>query len=190
MRRRHAFTFSAVVLVFAVIASACGGIDSAGDRISGYFGESTSDRLESRIDSTVARLTDRGASDLDVRATETVTLQQLQEAGIPVGSNTIACNEPLDLVLVEGIFDSDDIFATGVSLAGGTFEGVAMRLVAEIYDPDEDMPLGMIGGQDGGQLTGISQDSSVASGQIDGSLMLGGGEEYQDDALIPESTCQ
>jgi hypothetical protein len=194
MRITQTFKLTALSLALMVFASACGDrVGSTSDRISGTFSESTSERLSARADDTIARL-QSATEHLELRGTETVTLQQLQDAGIPVGSRELECDDPLDLVLVEGIFDREDLFPTGVAMAGGSLESLAMRMVAEIYDPETDMPLGMIGDETGGQLTSVTQsgDGSIGTGSIDGSLMLGT-PESPDDAgakLIPEATCQ
>jgi hypothetical protein len=194
MRITQTFKLTALSLALVVFASACGDqVGSTSDRISGTFSESTSERLSARADDTIARL-QSATEHLELRGTETVTLQQLQDAGIPVGSRELECDDPLDLVLVEGIFDREDLFPTGVAMAGGSLESLAMRMVAEIYDPETDMPLGMIGDETGGQLTSVTQsgDGSIGTGSIDGSLMLGT-PESPDDAgakLIPEATCQ
>ncbi len=194
MRIRQAFKLLALGLTLMIAAAACGDrVDSAADRVTGVFGESESERLSSRVDDTLARLSD-ASSELSVYASETVTLTQLQQAGIPVGSREIGCDEPLDMVIVEGMFDRDNIFSTGIALAGGGFEAMAMDMVAEIYDPETDMPLGMIGDETGGSLTGItqSQDGSIATGSVDGSLMLTSArsENGEGNKLIPEATCQ
>jgi hypothetical protein len=193
MRITGTFKLLALSLSLLVVASACGGIDTSTDRITGYFVESRSERLAERVDETVARLSGAG-SDLSVYASETVTLSQLQAAGIPVGSHEIGCDDPLDMVVVEGMFDRENLFTTGVALAGGSFESLAMRMVAEIYDPETDMPLGMIGDETGGSLTGVTQtsDGSVATGSIDGSLMLTstGSESGEEGKLVAEPVCQ
>ncbi len=193
MRIRQAIKLLALGLTLMLVASACGdGIDSASDRVSGLFGESESDRLSSRVDDTLARLSG-ASSDLSVYATETVTLKQLQQAGIPIGSTEIACDEPLDMVIVEGMFDRENIFSTGVALAGGSFEALAMDMIAEIYDPETDMPLGMIGDETGGSLTGITQsdDGSVPTGNVDGGLVFSSAERHNEDReLVPGQTCE
>jgi hypothetical protein len=186
--------FMALSLALLVFASACGDqIDSASERISGTFSDSTSERLSARADETVARL-QSATEQLELRGTETVTLRELQSAGIPVGSRELGCDDPLDLVLVEGMFDRQDVFPTGVAMAGGSLESLAMRMVAEIYDPETDMPLGMIGDETGGRLTSVTQseDGSIGTGSIDGSLMLGTPESSEGAGaeLIPEATCQ
>jgi hypothetical protein len=193
MRITQTLKLLALSLSILVVAAACGdGVDSASDRISGTFAETSSERLSDRADDTRERLSG-AASDLTVLSSETVTLSQLNAAGIPVGSNDIDCDDPLDVVMVEGMFDSDNLFSSGIAMAGGGFEAMAMDLVLEIYDPERDMPLGMIGGQNGGQLTGITQDQDggIATGSIDGGMMLTSGTDSDDDApsLIPESTC-
>lgn len=194
MRISQTLKLLALSLALLVIAGACGdGINSASDRISGTFMETNSDRLSDRADDTMARLSD-ASSDLSVYATETMTLSQLQAAGIPVGSNEIACDDPLDIVVVEGMFDRENLFSSALTMAGGGFEAMALDMVAEIYDPETDMPLGMIGDETGGSLTGISQssDGSVATGGIDGGLILTStdSEDGNGDKLIPEETCQ
>jgi hypothetical protein len=192
MRINNVIKLLSLSLVLAITASACGAVDSASNRVSGMFDDSTSERLENRAEDAVARLSDAG-SDLKSRAATTVTLSQLQAAGIPIGSHNIGCDDPLDIVVVEGVFDRESLFATGVSMAGGSFEGMAMRMVAEIYDPETDMPLGMIGDQTGSSLSGIthSSDGSIATGSVDGSLMFSSPDNTQAGAsLIPEATCQ
>jgi hypothetical protein len=194
MRFSPVFRLLMLSLALMLIATACGdGIDSTSEWVSGVFSESTSDRLSERADETVARL--RGASsELDVLASQTVTLSQLQAAGIPVGSHQIGCDDPLDMVVVEGMFDRENVFPAGVAMAGGTLESLAMRMVAEIYDPETDMPLGMIGDETGGRLTNVTQngDGSIGTGSVDGTLMLGTPEAQADTRteLIPEATCQ
>lgn len=194
MRIAQTLKLLVLSLTLLVIAGACSdGIDSATDRISGTLAETSSDRLSDRVDSTLSRLSG-ASSDLNVLASETVTLSQLNAAGIPIGSREIGCDDPLDVVMVEGMFDSDNLFSSGMSMAGGSFEAMAMDLVLEIYDPERDMPLGMIGGQNGGQLTGIgqNQDGGIATGSINGGMMLTSGIDADEGApsLIPESTCE
>lgn len=189
MRIGQASRLLALGLTLMVLATACGdGLES----VTGMIGETESERLSERVDYTLARL--NGTSpDLTVHASETVTLQQLQEAGIPVGSTQIACDEPLDMVIVEGMFDRENIFSTGVKLAGGSFEALAMEMVAEIYDPETDMPLGMIGDETGGSLSGVSQSSngSVPTSGVDGELVFSSAESHQGDRdLVPEAVCQ
>ncbi len=190
MRITQTLKLLAISLTLLLVAAACG--DRADD-ISGTFMETSSDRLSERADATVDRLSS-SASDLSVLSSETVTLSQLNAAGIPVGSNEVGCEDPLDIVLVEGMFDSENMFSSGVAMAGGGFEAMAMDMVAEIYDPERDMPLGMIGGQNGGQLTGITQDQDggIATGSINGGMMLTSETDADDDdtpSLIPEATC-
>jgi hypothetical protein len=194
MRIPTLIKLTALSLALMLVATACGDrIGSTSERVSGVFSESTSDRLSERADETVTRL--RGVSpELDVLASQTVTLSQLQAAGIPVGSHQIGCDDPLDMVVVEGMFDRENVFPTGVAMAGGTFESLAMRLVAEIYDPETDMPLGMIGDETGGRLTNVTEngDGSIGTGSVDGTLMLGTPDTQANakTELIPEATCQ
>jgi hypothetical protein len=194
MRIPTLIKFTALSLVLLVVASACSdGIDSASERISGTFSsESTSERLSSRADDTVERL--QGAAEqVELRSAETVTLRELQSAGIPVGSHEIGCDDPLDLVLVEGMFDRENLFPAGVAMAGGSLESLAMRMVAEIYDPETDMPLGMIGDSTGGSLTGITQgeDGAIATGSVDSELVFSSADRHNEDReLVPERVCE
>jgi hypothetical protein len=192
MRLHQTIKLMAISLTLLVVAAACGdGIDSASQRVSGVFGESTSDRLSARADDTLARLSG-ASSDISLFATETVTLSQLQMAGIPVGSTEIGCDDPLDMVIVEGMFDRENIFSTGVALAGGGFEAMAMDMVAEIYDPETDMPLGMIGDQTGSSLSGITQssDGSISTGGVDGGLVFASANgDNEERELVPEAVC-
>jgi hypothetical protein len=192
MQIRQTLKLLSLGLMLMLVAVACGDTaDSAADQVSGTFMETGSDRVTERVDSTLSRLSS-AADEVSVRATETLTLSQLNAAGIPVGSNDIGCDDPLDVVMVEGMFDSDNLFSSGVAMAGGGFEAMAMDLILEIYDPERDMPLGMIGGQNGGQLTGIgqSEDGSIATGSINGGMMLTSGAENDSPSLIPEATCE
>jgi hypothetical protein len=192
MRIRQTIKLLGLGLTLMIVAAACGdGINSASDRISGVFGESERERLSSRVDETTERLSG-ASSDLSVYASETVTLNQLHQAGIPVGSTGIACDDPLDMVIVEGMFERENIFQTGIALGGGVFEAMAMDMVAEIYDPETDMPLGMIGDETGGSLTGVTQsdDGSIATGTVDGGLVFSSAEQHQSDReLVPEAVC-
>lgn len=193
MRIAPPIKLTALGLILLLVTVACSdGIESTSERVSDYFVESKSERLLERADDTLARL-DGAASDLSVFASETVTLRELQAAGIPVGSREIDCDEPLDIVVVEGMFDRENLFSSGVSMAGGSFEAIALDMVAEIYDPETDMPLGMIGDETGGSLSGITQSSegSVATSGIDGGMMLTSvsADNGDGDKLIPEAVC-
>jgi hypothetical protein len=193
MRITTLIKLTALNLTLLVLASACSDqIDSASERVSGAFGESRSERLSQRVDDTIAKL-DGVSSDIHVFASETVTLSELQAAGVPVGSNEIACDQPLDIVIVEGMFDHENLFSNGVAMAGGSFEALAMEMIAEIYDPETDMPLGMIGDQTGASLSGLTQSESgaIAAGSVDGSLILASTRsEDGEDNLIPQASCQ
>jgi hypothetical protein len=185
--------FLTLSLVILLAASACSGISLSSEPVPDMSVDSATERLSDRADETLAELQERG-SNLQVIASETVTLSQLQAAGIPVGSHEIGCDDPLDIVVVEGMFDRENLFSSGAKLAGGSFEALAMEMVAEIYDPETDMPLGMIGDETGGSLSGITQssDGSVATGTIDGGLMLTSASSGDDepDSLVPEAVCQ
>jgi hypothetical protein len=185
-RATKLITLSLVVLL---VASGCGVASSVQDRVSDYVGDSARDRLAERSKETLARL--EGVRDIDVVLSDTVTLRQLQNAGIAVGSDRIDCDQPLHMVVLSGVFDRDSLFANGVALAGGSTEALAMRLVAEIYDPETDMPLGLIGDPSGASLNLFAGDSSLpGTGANQGGMMLDTSRAGQTGDLVPEAVCQ
>lgn len=190
MRRIRAFTLFSLSLIMLVLATSCGSLDGARDSISGYVDDSTSERLSDHARDTISRLDGAGASDLEILSSETVTLQQLQDAGIPVGSYQIDCDQPLHIVVMEGIFDRESLFETGATLAGGHAEGMAMRLVAQIYDPETENPLGMVGAGDSGSLGSIAGGGSVPDSGADGALVFKSQSNEESGALVPEAVCQ
>ncbi|MFW6075316.1 MAG: hypothetical protein ACOC9Y_06960 [Chloroflexota bacterium] len=191
MRRPRAIPLVSLSLILLVLASACGSLDDVRSSISERADESLGDRLVDRTENSISeKLGDVRDSDLSVLSSETVTLQQLQDAGIPVGSYQIECDQPLHLVVMEGVFDRDSLFETGATLAGGHAEGMAMKMVARIYDPETEMPLGMIGDQDGGRLNNISESGSMPSGGGNAALTFSADESQESGALVPEAVCQ
>lgn len=190
MHATRALTLITLSLILLLIAGACSSLDGTRDRVSGVAGETTSDRLAGRAEDTLNQLNGAEVPDLTVRSSETVTLQQLQEAGIPVGSHQIDCDQPLHIVVLEGMFDRENLFETGATLSGGHAEGIAMRLVGQIYDPETENPLGMVGAQDGGRLTNLSEGGSMSGDGADGTLMFESEGNEQAGGLVPEAVCQ
>jgi hypothetical protein len=185
-------TFKLIVLTTAImlLATGCGFATSVQDRLSDRVSDSARDHLAERSKETIARLQGIDTSELELLSSDTVTLQELHNAGINVGSYQIDCDQPLHMVVVGGMFDRENLFSSGVSLAGGTAEGLAMRLVAEIYDPERDMPLGMIGDPSGASLDLFAGDSSISGGTNAGGLMLETSNADQAGQLVPEAVCR
>lgn len=190
MRLRSAIPLVFMSLILLVLASACGSLDDVRSNISDRADEALSERLSSRTEDALTRLDGVGDSGLDVLTSETITLQQLQDAGVPVGSQQIDCDQPLHIVVVEGVFDRESLFETGATLAGGHAEGMAMRLVAQIYDPETENPLGMVGAGDGGRLNNITEAGSAPGGGAGGDMMFEAADNQESGALVPEAVCQ
>jgi hypothetical protein len=173
-------------VLILLVATGCGVVE----RVSEQNGESVRDNLAERSESAVARLSSVDRSSIERVFSGAVTLGELHRAGVEVGSEEIDCDQPLHIVVLGGLFDSDDLFGNAIRLAGGTEEALAMRLVAEIYDPETEMPLGMIGDSTGSALGQISGGTSFSSPATGGEMMLNTTGTNGNGSLIPEAICR
>jgi hypothetical protein len=174
------------VLTLAILASGCDASGLVRERVDESI-ESTQQRLADRSEEMLQRVGEARERDIDVVLSRAITLQQLQAAGIPVGSTSLGCDDPLHIVVVSGLFDRDDLLANSVSLAGGGTEALALRLVAHIYDPQTDMLLGTIGDPYGGGLNMIVSDPALPTGSAQAQLLF---EPAGTGALTPFETCR
>jgi hypothetical protein len=178
-------SISGMILVL-LIATACGVTDAMQDRFDRSL-DASRDRLAERSGEIMERVDGAREGDYEVVLSNAITLQQLQAAGIPVGSATLDCDAPLHIVVMSGVFDRENLFASGVSLAGGGKEALALRLIAHIYDPQTDMLLGTIGDPNGSGLNMIVSDPALPSGSASGELWF---EPAGTSGLTPFGECQ
>lgn len=190
MSKRRSIKVIALTIVLLLLTSGCGVVDGVRDHVADHTDDSSRDRLAERSEEAVARIQGVRPSEIDVLSSETVTLRELQDAGISIGSHRIDCDQPLHMVVLGGVFDRDSLFSSGIALAGGSAESLAMRLVAEIYDPETDMPLGMIGDPNGASLNQFAGDSSIPDSGSNAGMMLETANGTQTGDLVPEAVCQ